>query len=273
MNLKHLTDKALLKDTHELVKEERENLTKVLHHIREIDRRKLYADLNCSSIYDYCTRELKYSVGAAHRRITAARLLSEVPEIEAKIENGLLNLCGISDVGRFIRENSIKSPEEKKEILEKVQGLSKKDGERILGELTNHPKKPMTTVFIYHDTFLKLERVRHLTGKKSADEIVDYMSDLTVDKIEKEKFKVKSLDSFPPVEMKRKIPASLKGAIYRRDKKCIQCGSLSNLNYDHRIPFSVGGKTNLENVRLLCANCNQRARIRMGLMSPSGARK
>ena len=87
MNLKHLTDKTLLADTRFLVTRERELLTKVLHHLKEIDRRKLYSDLGYSSMYDFCIRHLGYAEASAHRRIKAARLLEEIPEIEKKIED------------------------------------------------------------------------------------------------------------------------------------------------------------------------------------------
>ncbi len=92
MNLKHLTDKSLLTDTKVLVGKEREFLTKILHHLKEIDKRKLYSDLGYSSLYEYCVRELGYSEGNAQRRIQTCRLLTEVPEIEEKIEMGLLKI-------------------------------------------------------------------------------------------------------------------------------------------------------------------------------------
>ena len=92
MNLKHLTDSTLLKDTKFLASREREITVQILHHIKEIDRRKLYSDLKYSSIYEYCKKELCYSEGSAHRRIHAARMLKEMPEIEEKIESGALSL-------------------------------------------------------------------------------------------------------------------------------------------------------------------------------------
>lgn len=267
MNLKHLTDETLLKDIKRLIQTERILLTQVLFHLREIDRRKLYADLNYSSLYEYCIKELRYTEASAHRRITAARLLGEIPELEKKISSGQLTLSNIADVAKVIRENAIKETAEKEKLLNAVEGLSHRDCEKRLNELTGLHKKPMTTIFLYHETYLKLERVKHLTGKKSADEIVSFMTDVTSEKIEKEKFKINA--PLPPApEVKRKMPSGLKGAIYRRDKACVNCGSVQNLNYDHRIPYALGGKTSLENMRLLCSSCNQRARIRMNLSAP-----
>ena len=66
MNLKHLTDKVLLDDTKKLAKAEREVTIKILHHLKEIDRRKLFTDLGHRSLHDYCLRELGYSDASAH---------------------------------------------------------------------------------------------------------------------------------------------------------------------------------------------------------------
>ncbi len=104
MNLKHLTDSTLLKDTKNLASKERELTVQILHHIKEIDRRKLYSDLKYSSIYEYCEKELCYSAASAHRRIQAARMIKEMPEIEAKIESGELSLINIASAGKFMHK-------------------------------------------------------------------------------------------------------------------------------------------------------------------------
>jgi len=56
----------------------------------------------------------------------------------------------------------------------------------------------------------------------------------------------------------RLIPTHVKVEVWRRDGgKCVLCGSMANLHYDHDIPFSRGGSSVVaENVRLLCAKHN-----------------
>ena len=39
----------------------------VLHHLREVERRFLFAELGYSSLFEYCISELKYSAGSAQR--------------------------------------------------------------------------------------------------------------------------------------------------------------------------------------------------------------
>ncbi|MBQ7328239.1 MAG: HNH endonuclease [Clostridia bacterium] len=60
------------------------------------------------------------------------------------------------------------------------------------------------------------------------------------------------------MEHNRLIPTDVKVAVYARDKgRCAKCGSYKNLHYDHIRPFSKGGSsTTVDNIQLLCAECN-----------------
>ena len=49
MNLKNLKDNELLFQTKQLVQNERQVLTKILHHLREVERRKRFSDLGYRS--------------------------------------------------------------------------------------------------------------------------------------------------------------------------------------------------------------------------------
>ena len=47
-------------------------------------------------------------------------------------------------------------------------------------------------------------------------------------------------------------------AVWRRDGgRCVECDSDFELQYDHVIPFSMGGASSVENLQLLCADCNR----------------
>ncbi|WPU67049.1 HNH endonuclease [Peredibacter starrii] len=279
MRLKHLANKILLSDTKKLVSAERSATTKLLHHLKEIERRKLYCDLKYSSLFAYCVHELGYSEGAAQRRIVAARALAEMPEIEAKIEDGSLNLTNISLVNQFIQD-----PIERREVLKEVENLTKNECEQKLFEITGKEEKPkdkkkriskdkIQVAFVLTDeTMAYVEKLKDLLGKDlDMDQLVQFMAKKAIESVEKSKFKqTKPRQSLSPAKVGRIIPSAVKRDIYARDKKCSNCGSYRNLNYDHILPYSMGGSNTKENLRLLCSLCNQRARIRAGLMAPPG---
>jgi 5-methylcytosine-specific restriction endonuclease McrA len=55
------------------------------------------------------------------------------------------------------------------------------------------------------------------------------------------------------------IPTELRRAVFERDGgRCVECGSNFNLQYDHVLPVALGGATTVENLQLLCADCNRR---------------
>jgi len=83
--LKTLSDDSLEDQLKGLVSEERKILVQVLIHLREVERRMLYAKRGYSSLEQYCMEVLKYSGSAAARRVHSMRLAREIPEIIEKV--------------------------------------------------------------------------------------------------------------------------------------------------------------------------------------------
>ncbi len=55
------------------------------------------------------------------------------------------------------------------------------------------------------------------------------------------------------------IPTELRRAVFERDGgRCVECGGAFDLQYDHILPVAHGGATTLQNLQLLCADCNRR---------------
>jgi hypothetical protein len=57
----------------------------------------------------------------------------------------------------------------------------------------------------------------------------------------------------------RAIPQDVKIRVAARDRgRCRQCGSTTELHFDHVIPWSKGGANTVANIQLLCGPCNRR---------------
>ncbi len=289
MDLRKLNDKNLLSQTKKLIAIERNCITQVLYHLKEIEERRLFSDLRFSSLFEYAVKELGYSEAAANRRIHCARLLKLIPELGEKFENGSMNLTNVTMASQLFKGEKIRDLKTKKIILSKIENKTKKDCEQILmhfREVTLLPREGTRRVSVDTHTFSvnigdktlqKLENLKCLLGHHhlSGEGLLDYMIDAATVKAEKQKSKVlvnKTEAATAPAqsgEEKRVPVAALKRAVYTRDKgKCTICGSNYKLEYDHVKPWALGGKTQEQNLRLLCFSCNQRQRIKAGLQTP-----
>lgn len=110
--ISQLSDRQLHHNIKQLVCDERKLLTIILKHLAEVQKRRLFCSYQCSSLFDYAVSFLGYSEGQAHRRITAMRLILEVPEVEKKIETGELSLTNAAEAQRFFRNEGREAKKE-----------------------------------------------------------------------------------------------------------------------------------------------------------------
>jgi 5-methylcytosine-specific restriction endonuclease McrA len=62
------------------------------------------------------------------------------------------------------------------------------------------------------------------------------------------------------------IPADTRIFVWNRDGgKCVSCSSRKDLQFDHVIPFSLGGATTADNLELLCSVCNQKKKATLSV--------
>ena len=55
------------------------------------------------------------------------------------------------------------------------------------------------------------------------------------------------------------ISERIRNEVWRRDGgKCVECGSVYKLEFDHVIPVAKGGSNTARNLRILCEPCNRR---------------
>jgi hypothetical protein len=145
MNLSHsfyqqLPDSEILSRLEDRARDERRLQAEILHLLREVESRRLYADLSFGSTFEYCVSHLRYSEGAASRRIAAMRLLSDLPEpekVEEKLRDGRISLTALTQAQYFFQSEKYErgrahSSESKAEIVERLVDQSKTEREKIL---------------------------------------------------------------------------------------------------------------------------------------------
>jgi|GEM_PF-759809 HNH endonuclease. len=144
MNLKLLSTKELDGRIKSLAQAERELLNEVVLTVKEIDSRKMYFDFGYSSLYEYLVDEVKYLGGTAQRRIDAARLMKDVPDLGEKIKSGEISLGQITLVQKAIRKvarkNSVKvTAQEKAELIQNLTNLTEAQSEQEVSSFLNLP--------------------------------------------------------------------------------------------------------------------------------------
>jgi hypothetical protein len=320
MSLRELSDQELLAATENLVRSERAILTQVLHHLREINCRRMFSDLGFRSLFEYSVKKLGYPEDQAYRRINAMRLLDAIPEIESKINDGSVTLTTLSLAQSHFRnqektEKRSLTANEKVETLKLLENKSSREAEKVLSERSGskgdlHQDK-FRVVGAQHvelkfvistEVQEKLNRLKNLLAHSQPNlamaDLLELLCDLALEKPEKSKQgrltvqKVVPEEVHPKMEPKfnvvpspragdvlnnkpglnaepftlprnRYISAPLRQEVWFRDKGCCtQCGSTRALQVDHIEPFSLGGTHSIDNLRLLCRSCNQRAAIK-----------
>ncbi len=285
MNLKNITDNELIKKTENLVRTERETLTTLLHHLREVQRRRLFSTLKYKSLFDFTVRHLKYPKDQAYRRISAMKLLNELPEVEEKINSGAISLTHIGLAQSLFRQEKKFTEKElttdqKNEVFEMIAGKSVREAERITLALASNPVeiKPdrVKAISANHievkfttscEVENKIETLKGLLAHKfpslSIGELFDKLCDLGIeawDPAAKGKFAAPRKASAEPKKISQ---AEVRRNVFRKaQNKCENCGSTYALEIDHCEPKALGGDSAKENLRLLCRSCNQRAAIK-----------
>jgi hypothetical protein len=83
--------------------------------------------------------------------------------------------------------------------------------------------------------------------------------DMRLDKKLSQAKTVAAAQRLPDGSLRETIPESVRHSVWERDEgTCRSCGSKSELQYDHLIPVSMGGANSVENLQILCAQCNRR---------------
>jgi 5-methylcytosine-specific restriction endonuclease McrA len=292
--LENISDDVLLTKTEALVAGERNMLLQVLQHLKEIDRRRLFSKLGYQSLFEYAVKKLKYSEDQAARRIAAMRLARELPGISEKIEDGSLTLSNIGMAASFFRsESKIHGAEvsesQKLELLLDLNGKTYREAQKIVLQKSSEPEalRPEKVRFVSDSkieirfladaTLIEtLDRVKGLVAHAKPNltmaELVEFMADVAIKKLDPglgvKRPKKKSAPKAEPTHLRSpaaprvQIPGAIRRQVWKScQSRCSNCQSVRALEIEHIKPWSKGGRNDIENLTLLCRNCNQRSVI------------
>lgn len=99
---RNLEDAELLDSLAAGVAREREDLVGVLLHIAEVDSRDLAKKRGYSNLFEYCVGALRYSEGAAMRRIKVARAGRDHHDLLRRLARGELHLAGAAMLAQHL---------------------------------------------------------------------------------------------------------------------------------------------------------------------------
>lgn len=299
-SVRSLSDLGLHQQLLQLKSEESQVVAMIISHLQEVYRRRLFASYRCTSLYDYCIRILGYSNGEAHRKISACKLAAQIPEVRDSIASGEMSLSNAASVQSLVSKlhkaplsepcsktkelSWAPTPELIRSIVKRVKNKSsracEKELSKIAGELNlnNEAPKPgrrnldeiaQLKVCVNRD---KLDQLKRELGVVCEQELIEQLIAEKLNEIRE----TKSGALCAPITSRahklhaqpRSISPSKRRIVMQRAKgQCENCGSLHRLQIDHRECVATGGENDLDNLRLLCRSCNQRAAIeQLGLV-------
>lgn len=332
--LSNVSAHTLLSKTTLLANEERQALAEFLEHLAEIDMRKIHVDEGYSSLFTFLTHRLHMSESAAAKRVRAARLGRQHPQVLALLSTGGIHLSAASILFEHRGHHAFAN------LLQKSIHKSKKEIEAMLAQTFAKPgpiresirliaspkmkpvaERPTISSFEFgtpgtgdtsfpealsppvdaieggnvesDDSYVariaitisktdldRLNRLKQLSpGDSTAKIFADALAGLLEKRdpkvrLQKEKrSKAKETQSVAkPIKEKqvlvrkasRYIPKDTQRDVYRRDNGCCtfvatngqRCMERGRLEYDHILPFALGGENSADNLRLRCKSHN-----------------
>ena len=294
-DLEHLADHSIDDGLHIQAERDRQSTADLLALIAESDRRRRYAQLGFGSMKAYCVKALGLSDDAASKRIQVARKARFLPVIFEAIADGRVHLTGMNLLVPFLDEENVhqlieaathRTYREIEMLLaelfpkplpeESIEEANVKDVNAArhvrAGVKPASPGQYLVQYGISGYQEERLEYARQLMSHRNPTGNLNMLHmeglELLIELLEKEIFgKTDQPHAVQCSSDGHYIPASVRRAVWERDGgRCTyvspsgrRCESRWRLQFDHIVEFARGGKSTVENVRLLCACHNQYA--------------
>ncbi|MEK7837217.1 MAG: hypothetical protein AAB328_04460, partial [candidate division NC10 bacterium] len=115
------------------VSAERTATAEVIAHLAELDRRRLYLEQACSSLYSFCIERLGYSEEAAMKRVRVARLAQRLPRVIDELETGAIHLTGLYLLSQHLTDDNASA------LLAEARGKTRRELEALLARRFPRP--------------------------------------------------------------------------------------------------------------------------------------
>ena len=212
MELQNLSDAELVTKTKGIAAAERKLGVIVLHHLREIEARRIFLARGYGSLFEFCVKELGYTEAAAGRRVRAMRLLFNLPDaavknVEASLNSGELSLTSLSTLENFFniekkeRQKHYSGPE-RMALINELKNKSSRQAEKVLAQVSplSVRRKDFTRAVTATETVVrftadealmaKLERLKELMSHQlpthDMNTLLNKLADIALKTLEKQ---------------------------------------------------------------------------------------
>ncbi len=279
---KKLSNEDLLITVKSKASHERQLTVEIIELLQEVADRDLHLKMGYGSLLKFCIEELKYSESAAYRRISAVRLVKDVPSVKQALANGDLTLQAATQAQTFLNQerkymSKTYTPEQKKQLVQEIKHKSSRQVEQYLAAKSPELPRPEVSrqiqedkrevkVTVRRELDEKLNQLKSRYSHKNQNPTMAELLELMADEILQ---KSKQHDAKPaPAKSGNPRYISKANRIFTKTRdngKCVYkdpdsgkiCGSQHLLEIDHIIAVALKGTNDISNLRLVCRSHNQ----------------
>ena len=114
----------------------RSSLADLLADLGELEERKLWRNVACSTLHEYCTEQLNWTEDEAYKRARVAQVARRFPAIFHAIADGRLNLSGVLLLKTQLTEENVD------ELITAAARKTRRQIERLLADRVPKPDLP-----------------------------------------------------------------------------------------------------------------------------------
>jgi hypothetical protein len=278
--IENLSNNQLLKSLEGHFDAERKISHLILLHLREIRKRKLYADRGFASLFEMLIKHFRLSETSAYQRIKALDLMTAVPAVEDRLKNGEVNLSTLAMAQRQISQeekitgkklNSASKANIVEQIANKTQAQAEVELMKLLPHSATNPQTQerrvsqdavrlsLTLPDRVKEKLLRLKDIwAHVDSTMDYAEIIERAADIALGKVDPAMRKSSAQRATESAVSKDKTLWTRAGSQceYVDQKSGRRCSCRFGLERDHVIPLAKGGPIELSNLRLLCRTHN-----------------